>query len=78
MRPWGIKGQYNAYSKLKHPSDYLNATLTLKVNKNTELQVSGYNLTGEDNPMYGGQTYDGVSTAVNPHTEYFVRLIARF
>ncbi len=77
-RPWGIRGQRNADSKLKWPSDYLNATLTLKLKENMELQLSGYNLTGEDNPMWGSQTYDGMSRAINPHTEYFVRFIWRF
>jgi len=43
-----------------------------------ELQVSGYNLTGEDHPWWGAYTYDGTSRAVDPHTEYFVRLIWRF
>jgi len=78
LRPWGIRGQRNADSKLKWPSNYLNATLTLKVKENMELQVSGYNLTGQDNPWWGARTYDGMSRSINPHTEYFVRLIWRF
>ncbi len=78
FRPWGIRGQRNADSKLKWPANYLNATLTLKLNKNFEFQVSGYNLTGEDHPWWGGYTYDGVSRDINPHTEYFIRLIWKF
>lgn len=78
FRPWGIKGQRHADSELKKPADYLNATLTVKLKKNFELQVSGYNLTGEDHPWWGAYTYDGTSRAVNPHTEYFIRLIWRF
>jgi len=78
FRPWGIRGQRNADSKLKWPANYLNATLTLKLKKDMELQVSGYNLTGEDHPWWGAYTYDGTSRAVDPHTEYFVRLIWRF
>jgi iron complex outermembrane receptor protein len=78
LRPWAIRGQRNIDSKLKNPADYINATLTFKLSKDMEVQVSGYNLTGEDRPWWGAYTYDGVSRAINPHTEYFVRLIWRF
>jgi len=78
FRPWGIRGQRNADSKLKWPSNYLNATLTLNLKENMEFQLSGYNLTGEDNPWFGARTYDGMSRSANPHTEYFVRLIWKF
>ncbi len=78
LRPWGIKGQQNTDHKLERAADYINATLTFKLNKNFELQVSGYNLTSEDNPWWGPYTYDGVSRDINPNPTYFVRLIARF
>jgi outer membrane receptor protein involved in Fe transport len=78
FRPWGIKGQRNATDKLKDTADYINATLTYKMNKNFELQLSGYNLTGEDHPWWGASTRDGVSRSIDPHTEYFVRMIWRF
>jgi iron complex outermembrane receptor protein len=78
MHPWGIRGQRNADPDLKKGADYLNATLTLKLKENMEFQLSGYNLTGEDHPWWGSNTKDGVSRAINPHTEYFVKLIWRF
>jgi len=78
FRPWGIRGQRNADSKLKWPRNYLNGTLTLKLKKDMELQVSGYNLTGEGDGWWGARTWDGISRDANPHTEYFVRLIWRF
>ncbi len=78
LRPWGIKGHRNADSKLKWPANYLNATLTLKLNKDLEFQVSGYNLTEEDSPWWGPYTSDGVSRDVDYHASYFLRLIWRF
>jgi len=78
FRPWAIRGQKNIDSKLKHPADYINATLTFNLNKNLELQLSGYNLTGEDRPWWGSNTTDGLSRDTDPHTSWFVRLIARF
>lgn len=78
LRPWGIRGQRNADPKLKDAADYINATLTFKLNKNFELQVSGYNLTSEDHPWWGAYTYDGVSRDINPNPTYFVRLIGTF
>jgi outer membrane receptor protein involved in Fe transport len=78
LRPWGIKGQRNTDPKLKKAADYINATLTFKLNKNFDLQVSGYNLTGEDHPWWGPYTYDGVSRDINPNPEYFIRLIGKF
>ncbi len=78
FRPWAIRGQQNADSKLKHAADYINATLTFNLNKNFELQLSGYNLTGEDRPWWGAWTSDGLSRDINPHTEYFIKLIWRF
>jgi iron complex outermembrane receptor protein len=77
-RPWGIRGQKEADSKLKWPRNYLNATLTLNLKENLEFQLSAYNLLREDRPMWGHFTYEGVSRAVNPHTDYFVRLIYKF
>jgi len=78
LRPWGIRGQRNADPKLKDAADYINATLTFKLNKNLELQVSGYNLTSEDHPWWGSYTYDGVSRDINPNPTYFIRLIGKF
>jgi iron complex outermembrane receptor protein len=78
LRPWGIKGQRNADPKLKKPADFINATLTFKLNKNLDLQISGYNLTSEDHPWWGPYTYDGVSRDINPNPTYFVRLIGKF
>jgi len=78
LRPWGIRGQRNADPKLKDAADYINATLTFKLNKNFELQVSGYNLTSEAHPWWGAYTYDGVSRDINPNPTYFIRLIGTF
>jgi outer membrane receptor protein involved in Fe transport len=78
FRPWAIRGQRNIDSKLKHPADYINATLTFNLNKNLELQLSGYNLTGEERPMWGSNTCDGISRDIDPHRTWFVRLIAKF
>jgi outer membrane receptor protein involved in Fe transport len=78
FRPWAIRGQRDVDSKLKHPADYINATLTFKLNKNLDLQLSGYNLTGEDRPWWGANTADGLSRDIDPHTSYFVRLIGKF
>jgi outer membrane receptor protein involved in Fe transport len=78
FHPWAIRGQRNADSKLKWGWNFLNATLTLKLKENMEFQISGYNLTGEDNPWWEAYAYDGTSRAVDPHTEYFLRLIWRF
>ena len=78
FRPWAIRGQQNIDSKLKHPADYINATLTFNLNKNLELQLSGYNLTGEDRPFWGANTLNGNSRDIDPHRSWFVRLIARF
>jgi len=78
FRPWAIRGHRNIDSKLKHPADYINATLTFNLNKNLELQLSGYNLTAEDRPWWGTNTADGVSRDIDPHRSWFVRLIARF
>jgi len=76
-RLWGIKGQRNA-NKLKDAADYLNGTLTLRCNKNLELQLSGFNLLGEKHPGWGAGTTDGISRDIDPHTEYFVRMIWKF
>ena len=78
LRPWGIKGQKDVDPKLEKAADFLNATLTFKLNKNLELQVSGYNLTSEDHPWWGPYTYDGVSRDIDPNPSYFVRLIGKF
>jgi len=78
FRPWAIRGQQNIDSKLKHAADYINATLTFKLNKNFDLQLSGYNLTGEDRPWWGANTSDGLSRDVDTRTSYFVRLIGKF
>jgi outer membrane receptor protein involved in Fe transport len=76
-RNWGIKGHKGAF-KLRDSADYLNATLTFKLNRNAELQLSGYNLLGENHPWWGANTTDGVSRDVDTNTEYFVRLIWKF
>ena len=78
FRPWAIHGQRNTDHKLKHAADYINATLTFKLNKTFDLQLSGYNLTGEDRPWWGANTADGLSRDIDPHTSYFVRLIGKF
>ena len=78
FRPWGIKGQKNASEALKAGADYVNATVTYKVNKNFELQLSGYNLTGEDHPWWGASTQNGISRSIDPHTEWFARMIWKF
>jgi len=78
LRPWGIKGQKDVDPKLKRAADYINATLTFRLNKNLDLQISGYNLTSEDHPWWGPYTYDGVSRDIDPNPSYFVRLIGRF
>lgn len=77
-RLWGIKGHKNATDKLKSAGDFLNTTLTLRCNKNMELQLSGFNILGENHPWWGAGTKDGVTRDINPHTEYFVRAIWRF
>ncbi len=78
FRPWGIKGHRNSPAELKRGADYLNATLSFMLNKNLEMQFSGYNLTGEDHPWWGANTVDGNSRDVDTHTEFFARLIWRF
>jgi len=75
---WGIKGQQNAAEKLQRGADYLNATLTFILNKNLELQFSGYNLTGEDHPWWDANTQNGDSRDVIEHRSFFGRLIWRF
>ncbi len=75
---WGIKGHENAAAELKRGADYLNATLTFMLNKNLEMQFSGYNLTGEDHPWWGANTKNGESRDVVEHRSFFGRLIWRF
>jgi hypothetical protein len=48
------------------------------LNKNLEMQFSGYNLTGEDHPWWGANTVDGNSRDVVVHRSFFGRLIWRF
>ena len=76
-RLWGIKGHQNA-NKLKDAADYLNGTLTFRCSNNLELQLSGFNLLGENHPWWGADTTNGVSRDIDPHTEYFVRMIWKF
>ncbi len=76
-RLWGIKGHQNA-NKLKDAADYLNTTLTFRYNKNLELQLSGFNLLGENHPWFGDATRNGISRDIDPHTEYFIRMIWKF
>jgi iron complex outermembrane receptor protein len=78
LRPWGIRGQWNADDSLKRAADYINTTLTFKLNKNFDLQLMAYNVLHEDHPWWGAYTYDGTTRDVNPHVDYFVRLIAKF
>ena len=78
FRPWAIRGQRNIDHDLHEAADYINATLTLNLNKNMELQATAYNIMGENRPWWGHRTYDGASRDINPHTDYFVRLIWRF
>ena len=78
LRIWGIKGHQNAPSELKDAGDFLNGTLTFMLNKNLEMQFSGYNLTGEDHPWWGANTRNGESRDVIVHRSFFGRLIWRF
>jgi len=78
FRPGAIRGQRNIDHDLHHAADYINTTLTLKLNENMEFQATAYNITGENRGWWGHRTYDGVSRDINPHTDYFVKLIWKF